>query len=152
FELSQTYAQAMADPDGPALPIELHFYQSVRGLKEGAPVDFRGLELGEVYDIDLEFHSESQSFFALVRFRHYPMRFGDVYERLIKRNPGTTECPGAALLGPMIQQGLRGQIRASNLLTGQQYIALDFFPDAEPVEFDAKRRPAIIPTIAGSFD
>ncbi|TEA71342.1 intermembrane transport protein PqiB [Pollutimonas harenae] len=152
FELSPTYAQAMADPDGPAFPIELHFYQSVRGLKVGAPVDFRGLELGEVYDIDLEFNAESKRFFALVRIRLYPMRFGEVYERLIKLNPGTTGYPGAALLGPMIQHGLRGQIRASNLLTGQQYVALDFFPDAEPVAFDDKKRPAIIPTIAGSFD
>lgn len=152
FELASTFAQAMSDPDGPAFPIELHFYQSVRGLKVGAPVDFRGLELGEVYDIDLEFDSDSKRFFALVRIRLYPLRFGEVYERLVKLNPGTTSYPGAALLGPMVQHGLRGQIRASNLLTGQQYVALDFFPDADPVEFDTEKRPAIIPTIAGSFD
>src|SRR5690606_32423308 len=112
-------------PDGPAFPIELHFYQSVRGLSVGAPIDFRGLELGEVFDIDLEFDAANKRFYALVRARLCPLRFGDLYDRLIKLNPGTSEYPGAGLLGPMIQNGLRGQIRASNLLTGQQYIALD---------------------------
>ncbi|NYT59491.1 MCE family protein [Alcaligenaceae bacterium] len=152
YPLSSTYAQAMADPDGPAFPIELHFYQSVRGLKVGAPVDFRGLELGEVIDIDLEFDKESRRFFALVKARLYPLRFGAVYERLIKLRPTTTDSPGAPLLGPMIERGLRGQMRASNLLTGQQYVALDFFPDTEAVDFDTSSVPAIIPTIPGSFD
>jgi paraquat-inducible protein B len=141
----------MADPDGPAFPIELHFHQSVRGLKVGAPVDFRGLELGKVIDIDLEFDRERKSFFALVKAELYPFRFGEVYDRLMKLQPGT-EYPGAALLSPLIKHGLRAQIRPANLLTGQQYVALDFFPDAPPEEFDVKRIPAVVPTIAGNFD
>ncbi len=151
FALAPTYDKAMADPDGPAFPIELYFHQSVRGLKVGAPVDFRGLELGEVVDIDLEFDQENKRFYALVKARLYPLRFGEVYERLIKLDPGS-DYPGAALLGPLVQHGLRGQIRGANLLTGQQYIALDFFPDAEPAVFNAKSVPAVIPTIAGNFD
>ncbi|MGB3289959.1 MAG: MlaD family protein, partial [Burkholderiaceae bacterium] len=151
FGLAATQAEAMADPDGPPFAIELHFNQSVRGLKVGAPVDFRGLELGKVVDIDLEFNQETKRFFALVKAELYPLRFGAVYENLRKAYSGTQQ-PGAALLGPLVKHGLRGQMRASNLLTGQQYVALDFFKDAEPVEFDSQKVPVIMPTVAGNFD
>lgn len=151
FALGGTRVEAMADPDGPPFPIELHFQQSVRGLKVGAPVDFRGLELGKVIDIDLEFNRKTKRFYALVKAELYPLRFGAVYENMMKMD-AATGYPGAVLLGPLVKHGLRGQIRAANLLTGQQYVALDFFPDAEPADFDAKQVPVIMPTIAGNFD
>src|SRR5690606_2445955 len=74
FDLAPTRAQALADPDGPPFPIELHFHQSVRGLKVGAPIDFRGLELGKVVDIDLEFNNITKRFYALVKAELYPLR------------------------------------------------------------------------------
>lgn len=151
FALGGTRIEAMADPDGPPFPIELHFQQSVRGLKVGAPVDFRGLELGKVIDIDLEFNRKTKRFYALVKAELYPLRFGAVYENMMKMD-AATGYPGAVLLGPLIKHGLRGQIRAANLLTGQQYVALDFFPDAEAADFDAKQVPVVMPTIAGNFD
>ncbi|HEY9461190.1 MAG TPA: MlaD family protein [Paralcaligenes sp.] len=151
FPLSRTQAQALADPDGPPFPIELRFRQSVRGLKVGAPVDFRGLELGKVIDIDLEFDTKANQFYALVKAELYPMRFGTVYEGLLK-GAHNEVYPGQAVLAPLVKQGLRAQIRASNLLTGQQYVALDFFPDAEPVEFQKNKVPLELPTVAGSFD
>lgn len=151
FELAGTRLDAMADPDGLPFAVEFHFQQSVRGLKVGAPIDFRGLELGNVVDIDLEFDSERQRFFALVKAELYPLRFGAVYERLMRVDQEASN-PGSLLLAPLIKHGLRGQIRPSNLLTGQQYVALDFFTDAEPVAFDARKEPVVVPTIAGSFD
>jgi paraquat-inducible protein B len=39
-----------------------------------------------------------------------------------------------ALLAGMISNGLRAQLRTASLLTGQLYIALDFFPDAAKVK------------------
>src|SRR5690606_37640515 len=100
FELAATYVDAMADPDGKAFSIELHFQQSVRGLKVGAPVDFRGMELGKVVDIALEFDREARRFYALVKAHLYPLRFGEAYESRMKIDP-EPEYPGAALLGPL---------------------------------------------------
>src|SRR3546814_16907898 len=74
----------------------LHFYHSVRGLKLGAPVDFRGLELGKVVDIDLELNQTTKRFYALVKAELYPLRFGAVHERLMK-NDGMAGRPGAAV-------------------------------------------------------
>ncbi len=151
FQLFNSEPQAMADPDGMPFPIELHFQQSVRGLKEGAVVDFQGLELGRVVDIDLEYNPETKRFFALVKAQLYPLRFGAVYENLIDMNTNI-DYPGQALLAPLVEHGLRAQLRASNLLTGQQYVALDFFPDAKTVSFNPHQIPLVLPTTAGSFD
>jgi paraquat-inducible protein B len=37
-------------------------------------------------------------------------------------------------------------------LTGQLYIALDFYPKAEKVTFDPDARPVLLPTVPGSLD
>jgi paraquat-inducible protein B len=34
----------------------------------------------------------------------------------------------------LVRRGLRGQLRTGSLLTGQMYVALDFFPEAEPAK------------------
>lgn len=151
FRLFDTREQAVADPDGEPFPIEMHFDQSVRGLKLGSSVDFRGMELGKVVDIDLEYDPVDRRFYARVRADLYPLRFSDAYRDLTQgANPGKLD---GSLLAPLIRHGLRAQIRASNLLTGQQYIALDFFPDATPViTEDPQALPVNIPTVVGNFD
>lgn len=151
FTLSKTETQAMADPDGTPFRVDMIFHQSVRGLKLGSPVEFRGLELGKVVDIDLEFNPKDVQFYVLVKTLLYPMRFGDAYEQMNEFEKGA-EYPGQYLLAPLVKQGMRAQIQPSNLLTGQQLIALDFFPDAPSVDFDSSKIPITLPTIAGSFD
>lgn len=151
FQLKPTEREAMADPDGEPVMVEFHFHQSVRGLKVGAPVDFRGLELGNIVDIDIEFDRERRQFFALVRARIYPLRFGPLFERMMEldKDPHMAR---ARFLESMVARGLRAQMRAANLLTGQQYIALDFFRDQPAVTFDGFQYPPVLPTIPGDFD
>lgn len=151
FTLFGTKEAAMADPDGDPFRIELHFEHSVRGLVVGAPVSFQGMSLGKVIDIDLEYSEKSQQYFVLVKADLYPLRFGKVYANMAQSDRGVSD-PARALLAPLIKQGLRAQLKASNLLTGQQYVDLEFSPDAEAVDFDENRRPMVMPTIPGSFD
>lgn len=151
FSLHASQGQAMADPDGDPMLLEFHFFQSVRGLKIGAPVDFRGLELGSIVDIDMEFDGDQRQFYARVQARIYPLRFGPMYERLreLDKDPHIAR---ARLLESMVARGLRAQMRAANLLTGQQYVALEFFRNEEEVEFDGTQYPPVLPTITGDFD
>jgi len=151
FALNSSEAQAMKDPDGQPFRVDMAFYQSVRGLKLGAPVDFHGMELGEVYDIDLEFDEEARRYYILVKTHLYPMRFGAAYETIRAGFSDLDQYPGGQLLAPMVRRGLRAQIQPASLLTGQQFIALDFFPDAPEVEFDEKQQPFQLPTVAGTF-
>lgn len=151
FALLPNREKALADPDGPALPIVMNFAQSVRGLKVGAPIDFRGIELGSVSDIDLAYDPENNHFYARVEANLYPMRLGSLYDGLVQR-AGKTGKPGATMLLSLVQHGLRAQMRPANLLTGQQYVALDFFSDAPPIAVDSNSSPLNVPTVAGSFD
>lgn len=151
FNLHASELDAMTDPDGDPVLVEFHFHQSVRGLKVGAPVDFRGLELGSIIDIDMEFDRERRQFYALVRARIYPLRFGPLFERMqeLDKDPHLAR---ARFLEGMVSRGLRAQMRAANLLTGQQYVALDFFSNEPEVKFDATDYPLVLPTITGDFD
>ncbi len=153
YTLFDTRDQALADPDGPATEIELRFDQSVRGLRVGADVDFRGIPIGKVIDIDLEFDKTRKRFYSRVRALVYPMRFSQAYRDLVKSVNGAQ---GAALLGPLIRNGLRAQLRTASLLTGQQYVALDFFPDQAHARIqipgDAPSAGYLLPTVPGDFD
>ncbi|HEX2519198.1 MAG TPA: MlaD family protein [Castellaniella sp.] len=152
YTLFATRDAALADPDGVPTPIEFHFDQSVRGLKVGATVDFRGIAIGKVVDIDVEYNNNHRRFYVRVRALVYPSRFGDAYQAWLKAEPGKQ---GQALLDPLIQRGLRAQLRSASLLTGQQYVALDFFPNEKivpPVDTPPAEGSYLVPTVAGSFD
>jgi len=154
YRLFGTRADALADPDGDPVPIELRFDQSIRGLRLGADVDFRGISIGRVIDIDLEFDGERKRFYSRVRAQLYPMRFNKAYRELMESAGGLE---GEALLRPLIERGLRAQLRTASLLTGQQYVALDFFAGeahkAPTILGDPSRATGyLVPTVQGDFD
>ena len=39
-------------------------------------------------------------------------------------------------IADLVERGLRAQLRTGSLLTGQLYVALDFFPDAPKAKLD----------------
>jgi paraquat-inducible protein B len=141
--------QARATPDGIPLPIRMRFSQSVRGLSVGAPIDFKGINLGEVTSIRMDYDSEERQFFLWVDANLYPQRLGPVFDRL-QALPAPGNEPVEAIV-PMIEHGLRAQLRTANLLTGQLYVVLDFVPDTDKVVVE-KTRPVLVPTIPGEFD
>ena len=47
----------------------------------------------------------------------------------------------------MIDKGLRAQLRLGNIVTGQLYIALDYFPHAPKVKIDWKKNPPRLPVM-----
>lgn len=151
FILFSGEAQAKAKPDGEPFEIEFHMYQSVRGLKVGAAIDFQGMELGRITSIEMDLDTESKRFYTVVRGMVYPMRLGTVYQHIKGDLKGDDE-PIRRFIGTLVNNGLRAQMQTANLLTGQQFIALDFFPSAETVDFNEHTTPLEIPVIKGDFD
>ncbi len=98
----------------------IYFPGSVRGLSRGAPVEFRGLQIGRVTDIDLTYDETSEFVKVPVHIELQPERVlgarqGDeAHTRMIERS---------------ILAGLRAKLQTGNLLTGQLFVSLDLYED-----------------------
>lgn len=151
FTLFNTKTQALAEADVNPINIELRFMQSVRGLKNGAHVDFLGINVGEVIDYDLEYDASIKRFYTKVRAEIYPNRFSEKYLARAKKSNHPEAELANIIFDPLIKHGLRGQLRTASLLTGQQYLALDFFKEKDiekTMNIDTDNQSGfIIPTV-----
>jgi paraquat-inducible protein B len=148
FALAADEALAMMEPDGPAQTLVLFFDQSLRGLAPGAPVDFRGVVIGEVRSIGIEFDRKARVFRMPVQVQVYPGRLSRRSVAKLQED----EFAQQRSIEFMIGRGLRAQLRNGNLLTGQIYVALDFFPKVAPAKVDFKKVPLEMPTVASSLE
>jgi paraquat-inducible protein B len=154
YELFDDQQTALAPPNGKPQYLALRFDQALRGLKVDAPVEFLGVEIGRVVSINLDFDAKKRSFPLNVGIVIYPQRLGQAHLKMLAalNHDPNDEAGGVRVIGTFIENGLRAQARTGNLLTGQLYIALDFYPKAEKVAFDATARPVMIPTVPGSLE
>ena len=149
FTLYSSRAQALQPPDTHRERYVMYFPESLRGLRVGAPVDFRGIVIGEVRSLGVEYEQGGS-------FLRFPVTV-DVYpDRLRSRAsnaplPRATGVQSRAILDQLIAHGLRGQLRMGNLLTGQLYIAMDFFPEAPRASIDWGKATPVVPTRPGGL-
>ncbi len=154
YELFDDQQTALAPPNGKPQYLAMRFDQAMRGLKVDAPVEFLGVEIGKVVSVNLDFDEKKRSFPVNVGIVIYPQRLGQAHLKMLKalNHDPNDEAGSVRLIGTFIDNGLRAQARTGNILTGQLYISLDFYPKAEKVAFDASARPIVIPTIPGSLE
>jgi paraquat-inducible protein B len=128
----------------------LIFKDSVRGLEPGAPVEFRGIPVGQVLEISAQVDAKTFEFSAPVTILVDAQRLGVQIRDL---------APGADLdairrkvIDSLVSHGVRAQLRTGNLLTGALFVAFDFFPDAPPATVDWSASPVQLPTIPGELE
>lgn len=124
----------------------MYFDSSLNGLDIGSPVSFRGVNIGRVTNIVMEFDREKREVSTPVFVEIDPARFK--IPSLADGVPQVTETP----ISYMIRRGLRAQLMTRSLITGQQQIELEFRP-AFPARF-VGRHPEVdeIPTVPSRFD
>ena len=147
FRLFANRDTAMKPPETGVL-YTLLFNESVRNLNPGAPIDFRGVIIGEVKSLDIEFDPAE-------RRARVPVIARIDLEKLRKRKPGSpepaTRLDSKAFVDRLVERGLRAQVRTASLVTNQLYIAIDFFPEAPRATVDWKRTPPALPTQSGAL-
>lgn len=150
FTLFNTHDEALKRPDTVVETYTLLFKESVRGLPVGAPVDLRGVTVGEVSRIDLELDPARNEFSMPVEIKFYPERLRARYRNSSKKSklPVNTR----ELLNSLVEHGFRAQLRSGSLLTGQLFVALDLFPKAAPAKMDWSKNPPEFPTMQNSFE
>ena len=122
----------------------VHFDQSVRGLKIGAPVEFRGIEVGAVSDVRLEWDATTKRFRIPVLLQIEPERIGN----LSAPDPAVRR----AVMDQLVAAGLRAQLKSGSLLTGQLIVALDMHPGAPPARIAWNEPYPEFPTIGTPLD
>ncbi|MBY4869054.1 MCE family protein [Burkholderia sp. Bp9017] len=149
FRVADDEIDAMRTPNAPAAPVVMRFDRSLRGLDVGAPVDFRGIELGTVTAVGTEYDARRGSVTMRLTMALYPDRLGQRYRDVLGN--GDTDA-GKALLRTLVARGLRGQLRVGNLIANRSSVALDMFPNAPPASVDTDRLPIALPTVPGTLD
>lgn len=121
----------------------MYFEGSVNGLKVGAPVTLRGVQVGEVSSIKLLASHEKLTFRIPVM-----AEFDEVAIRQIDK---VNMSPGE-FLDALVNKGLRAQLQSQSIVTGMLFVNLDFFPgtNARLVNLDPSIRE--IPTIPSKLE
>ncbi|WP_191059238.1 PqiB family protein [Geminicoccus harenae] len=155
-----TAGQSFALFDGPdsldqgaiteRVPLVSYFEGSVRGLTVGAPVEVRGIRIGTVREVRLDYDVATHRLRIPVIYEIEPQRV-----RLVHADELTTSEEAGeahAQLAALVERGLRAQLATGNLITGQMVVSLDLVPDAPPAELGQEGELAVMPTIPSSLD
>lgn len=102
----------------------LYFQGDVANLKPGAPVTFRGVKIGSVTGIALNFDARDMTLsipvFIEIDTRYIHMVNGEI--------PADQE---GNIMFELVNRGLRAQLKMQSLLTGQFSVELDFHPETQ---------------------
>lgn len=114
--------------------------ESLRGLRVGSPVEFRGLRIGRVGKI-------SYNLIEDVNIEQIPILV-QLDKRLMSTHfPPSILDEGEAGFERALQQGLRASLKSSNLLTGQLYVDLDYYPDLTYAGIEQRGDLIVLPTV-----
>ena len=115
-----------------------YFEQSVTGLNVGAPIKFRGIEVGQVKTIEGVYDPETSTVTPRLLLEFYPEKLRNAR---VERDEYT-------LFRPLVERGMRASLKSQSLLTGQLYISLDFYKNkAERQLGDGNDKFPEMPTI-----
>lgn len=149
FKVYPDYEQATAPDYKFSKEFLLLFNDSVKGLYAGAPVTYRGLNIGKVLSVNLPLG--------------LPKAYLDTHYQipvLIALYPGlvgmSDDVAGRQLLveqmDEWLQNGLRASLGNGNLLTGKQLIELSYAPTQEKdIQLAKVQDYRLIPTVSGEL-
>ena len=126
----------------------LLFGQSIRGLKPGAPVEYKGVRIGTVLRTDIDYTEMGN---LLERNTRIPVLIQIEPARLGLQDKQTEVIKVKQIVNEMISSGLHGFISSGNLLTGSKFIEIQYVSKTQSKEqyFDGYQ---VIPTAASEID
>jgi len=124
------------------------FEQTVRGLKAGAPVEFRGVNVGSVQrllipELANDLHDYGAPIPVLIRVE--PARIG------LPDTPASADLMRESIKGG-VAHGMRATLKTGNLLTGSGLVAVDYYPDEASATLGEFQGYPVIPTVSTGID
>lgn len=119
----------------------MYFEGSVQGLQIGAPVKLKGVVLGEITDIQINFQNDNKTIVTAVT--------ADLVMKRINSKGATVN---GEFFTEAIKNGIRAQLNFQSFLTGLLYVELDFYPDSPIKLYKLQHEYRELPTIATQFE
>ena len=157
FDLFANRMKSLEQPITEVVTYVLRFKGTVRGLTEGAPVEYRGLRIGTVRAIELGRDAQFEDVVSpVVLIDVEPQRtmaYRDIDEMTARgRADSKYEKDPRGRVAELVKKGLRARLQTGNLVTGQLFVELDIFPDAPAAEVKMSGPYQEIPTLPNSLE
>ena len=152
---SQAYFEIYPDQRSAVSPLYDHSIEyiilvsdTVRGLNIGAPVEYRGINIGEVLAINYQpdgkraLFDQEYKIPVLISIQAGKIGLEDTPQAIeqISKKQNT-----------WIKQGLRAKLQSGNLLTGQLFVNLQYYPDEPAAETSYFDLYPVIPSVLDDF-
>lgn len=119
----------------------MYFEGSVQGLQIGAPVKLKGVVLGEITDIQINFQNDDKTIVTAVT--------ADLVMERIHSKGATVK---GEFFTEAIKNGMRAQLNFQSFLTGLLYVELDFYPGSPAKLYELQSGYRELPTVATQFE
>ncbi|MFH0944030.1 MAG: MlaD family protein [Planctomycetota bacterium] len=119
------------------------FKSSPRGLKAGAPVEYQGMQIGKVKDVGAVLDRQRGEI-------RIPVLVDLELERLHEFEP--CDVSDEEVIESLVGKGMRAQLRSGYIVTGQQYVDLDFYRDAPAASIVPTVPYPTFPTVESQLD
>ena len=119
-----------------------YFEGSLRGLRAGANVTFRGVRVGQVRELYVRFNENTLEFDSPV-----VIELEDGAIRTTELDEMRTQSDADELFSQLIEKGLRAQLQMESFVTGQLLVDLDYHPNTKAMFRDKDKQYREIPTV-----
>jgi len=114
------------------------------------------LPAGEVTSVGLEFDAAKANVRPRVVITYFPERLmayanAKAGARASPAGPQDEQKRRALMRRLVEERGLRGQLKSGSLLTGQLYVAFDFYPNAPKAKVDWSQQEPELPVVPGTL-
>jgi paraquat-inducible protein B len=130
----------------------LYFTSDVNGLRIGAPVKFRGVEIGSVTKIMLNLGGALQSARENPADIRIPVVI-EINQHQILSHGVEAHLDDPAAVQRLVDDGLRGQLAVESILTGLLYVDLEMYPNTPARYYLGRNAPYTeIPTVPTTLE
>ncbi len=130
------------------IPFVMYFDRSVNGLNIGAPVKFKGVQVGEVTDIIALADPQDLSVLIEVAIEITGGKFTDQTTRTALSAAKDRQ----ARINTLIQKGMRASLQLQSMVTGLLFIELNFHPDTPAKLQGLNKKHLELPTAPSATD
>ncbi|MEB4591705.1 MlaD family protein [Candidatus Thiothrix sp. Deng01] len=142
FPLYGRYADTQEKQFTQRLYYVMYFNGSVRGLTVGAPLEYEGIPVGQVENIDIRLDRDSLDVRVPVLVSIQPQHF----------DSAITLAEAEEAMRKLVEKGLRARLETASLLTMQKVITLSMEKDPKPAQIVKTQFYSEFPTTGAAFE